>query len=61
MARKRRPHAVEFKAKVALAAVCGLKTTSELASEFGSHLTQIAKGKLDGVLSTSQAPLNPPW
>ena len=45
MARKRRPHAAGFKAKVALAAVRGVKTTSELASEFGVHPTQIAKWK----------------
>ena len=51
MARKRRPHAAGFKAKVALAAVRGVKTTSELASEFSVHPTQIAKWKkqlLDG-------------
>ena len=45
MARKRRPHAAGFKAKVALAAVRGVKTTSELASEFGVHPAQIAKWK----------------
>ncbi len=45
MARKRRPHAAGFKAKVALAAVRGVKTTSELASEFGVHPTQIATWK----------------
>ena len=45
MDRKRRPHAAGFKAKVALAAVRGVKTTSELASEFGDHPTQIAKWK----------------
>ena len=51
MAGKRRPHAAGFKAKVALAAVRGVKTSSELASEFGVHPTQIAKWKkqlLDG-------------
>ena len=45
MARKRRPHAAGFKANVALAAVRGVKTTSELASEFGVHPAQIAKWK----------------
>ncbi len=45
MARKRRPHAAGFKAKVALAAVRGVKTTSELASEFSVHPTMIAKWK----------------
>lgn len=51
MGRKRRPHAAGVKAKAALAAVRGIKTTSELASEFGVHPTQIAKWKkqlLDG-------------
>lgn len=51
MGRKRRPHSAGFKAKVALAAVRGVKTSSELASEFGVHPTQIAKWKrqlLDG-------------
>jgi putative transposase len=45
MAKKRRPHGAGFKAKVALAAVRGMKTASELASEFGVHPTMIAKWK----------------
>ena len=45
MVRKRRQPAAGFRAKVALAAVRGVKTTSELASEFGVHPTQIAKWK----------------
>ncbi len=45
MARRRRPHGTGFKAKVALAAVRGVKTTGELASEFGVHPTLIAKWK----------------
>ena len=44
MASKRRPHAAGFKAKVA-SAFRGVKATSELASEFGVHPTQIAKWK----------------
>jgi len=35
----------EFKAKVALEALKGLKTTAEISSEFGVHATQIAKWK----------------
>ena len=45
MGRKRSVHGPAFKAKVALAAVRGLKTMSELASEFGVHPTLIAKWK----------------
>jgi transposase len=37
MSRKRRTFSGAFKAKVALAAVRGDKTTAELASEFGVH------------------------
>ena len=35
----------EFKAKVALEAIKGLKTSAEISSEFGVHPTQIAKWK----------------
>ncbi len=45
MARKRRPHGADVKAKVALAAIRGLKTTSELASQYKVHPTMIAKWK----------------
>ena len=45
MARKRRPPAAGFKAKVALTVVRGVKATSKLALEFGVHPTQIAKWK----------------
>ena len=52
MAKKRRTHGAGFKAKVALSAIRGVKTASELASEFGVHPTMIAKWKkkqqLDG-------------
>ncbi len=37
MGRKRRSFGGSFKAKVALAAVRGDKTTAELAAEFGVH------------------------
>jgi putative transposase len=41
MARKRKSHAATFKAQVALAAVKGDKTASELASLHGVHPTMI--------------------
>ena len=45
MARKRKIHSPEFKTKVALEAIKGLKTTSELASQFRVHPTQISTWK----------------
>ncbi len=43
--RKRRNHASTFKAKVALAAVRGDKTVSELAQQYEVHPNQIADWK----------------
>lgn len=51
MAKKRRKHSDEFKARVALEAVRGVKTLSELSSTYGIHPTVIAQWKrqlLDG-------------
>jgi putative transposase len=51
MAKKRRKHSDEFKARVALEAVRGVKTLSELSSTYGVHPTVIAQWKrqlLDG-------------
>jgi transposase len=45
MGRKRRRFTDEFKAKVALAAVRGDKTASELASQFGVHTSQVTTWK----------------
>ena len=43
--RPRRNHSAEFKAKVALAAVGGDRTLSELASQFDVHPNQITQWK----------------
>lgn len=40
---KRKNHAPTFKAKVALTALSGEKTITELSSEFGVHQTQISR------------------
>ena len=45
MTRKRRSFEASFKAKVALAAVRGDKTTAQLASTFGVHPNQVASWK----------------
>ena len=45
MSKKRRNHSPEFKAKVALAAARGDKTTSELASKYNIHPSQITQWK----------------
>lgn len=45
MSRMRKQFSKEFKAKVALEALRGHKTTAELSSEFGAHPTQITQWK----------------
>lgn len=45
MTKKRRKHSDEFKARVALEAVRGVKTLSELSSAYGVHPTVIAQWK----------------
>ncbi len=45
MTRKRRRHSDEFKARVALEAVKGVKTLSELSATHGVHPTVIAQWK----------------
>ena len=52
MSNKRKRHPAAFKAKVALAAVRGDKTTAELASKFRVHTSQVTVWKkklLEGV------------
>ena len=54
-AAKRRAHSPEFKAKVALEAIKGDRTLSELASQFGLNINQISKWKkeaLEGMSDT---------
>ena len=51
MTKKRRKHSDEFKARVALEALRGVKTLSELSAAYGVHPTVIAQWKrqlLDG-------------
>jgi putative transposase len=45
MTKKRRRHSDEFKARVALEAVKGVKTLSELSAAYGVHPTVIAQWK----------------
>lgn len=45
MADTRKSFSKEFKAKVAMEAFKGLKTTAELSSEYGVHATQITQWK----------------
>ena len=45
MRNSRRQHGAEFKAKVALEAIKGIKTINELAAEYEVHPTQIARWK----------------
>ena len=52
MARQRKRHSAEFKARVALEAAKDIKTLNELASQYGVHQTQISQWKkqlLDGI------------
>ena len=45
MSQKRKRHGAEFKAKVALEALKGVKTVNELSSVYGVHPTQISQWK----------------
>lgn len=45
MKRKRRKHTAEFKARVALEAIQGLKTQSEIAKEFEIHPVMVGQWK----------------
>lgn len=45
MSGQRKRHSAQFKAKVALEALKGLKTVQELAKDYGVHPTQISQWK----------------
>ena len=55
MSKKRKVHPPEFKAKVALAAIKALKTTSELASQYRVHPVQISTWKKQAIESLPEA------
>lgn len=52
---KRKRYSASFKSKVALEAIRGLKTTNELAAEFGLHTTQIGQWKKHAMESLPDA------
>jgi transposase-like protein len=54
MVKKRKQHSDEFKAKVALEAVKGIRTSGQLSTVFGIHPTQIANWKRQLVEGASQ-------
>jgi putative transposase len=55
MAKKRKIHSPEFKAKVALAAIKEMKTASELASQYHVHPTQISTWKKQALESLPES------
>ena len=60
MTRKRRVFGAAFKAKVALAAVRGDKTTAQLASEFSVHTSQVTAWKKQLLERASEGDRPPP-
>lgn len=51
---KRKRYTKEYKAKVALEAIKGQKTTNELAGEFGVHVSQINDWKKQALAGMAQ-------
>jgi len=54
MRNKRKKHGAEFKAKVALEAIKGVKTINEIASRYEVHPTQVTQWKKQAVESLSR-------
>jgi transposase-like protein len=54
MSKKRKQHSAGWKAKVALAAMKGDRTTSELAAKFQVHPTQVSQWKRELVEGAEQ-------
>ncbi|MCG8456005.1 MAG: transposase [Holophagales bacterium] len=54
MGKKRRVHSAELKAKVAIEAIRGMKTASEIASEYGIHPVQVSQWKRKLLDETSE-------
>jgi transposase-like protein len=54
MARQRKNHTAEFKAKVALESIKGQRTINEIASAYGVHPTQVTKWKKQVVSQLSE-------
>ncbi|GEM_PF-1947904 len=63
MKSKRRNHSAQFKAKVAMSAAKGDKTTAELSKQFQVHPTQITKWKkqLTGIGNGDAATFSEIW
>ena len=55
MSKKRKIHTPEFKTKVSLDAIKGMKTTSELASQYQVHPVQINAWKKQAIESLPEA------
>jgi transposase len=61
--RKRKNFSSQFKAKVALEAIRGVKTVTEIAQEFGVHPTQVGQWKkvlqeqASGIFDTVRGPV----
>ena len=53
-AKKRKIHGAEFKAKVGLEAVRGVKTINEIAQEYGIHPVQVGQYKKQILAQASQ-------
>ena len=62
MKRHRRKHTAEFKARVAIEAIRGMKTMSEIASEFEIHPVMVSNWKkemLDSAPNSSRSAIKP--